>query len=111
VDHHTATLSHDFKESDRILAIRFVSSNEVVIVQGNGRVNGYSIREGRLRKAKGNLKILLEDDQALKNAELCTAGSGNQAKILLFYLLHSRKHQKYTLHLKEYLHEGTGQLQ
>jgi hypothetical protein len=62
VDHQTATLSHDLKESDRILAMRFASSNELVTLLANGKVNGYFIREGKLQRAKGNLKILLEDD-------------------------------------------------
>lgn len=111
VDHQTAALSHDLKESDRVLVMRFVSSNELVTVLVNGKVNGYSIREGKLVRSRGNLKILMEDDQSLMNGEVCTAGKGHQKKILLFYLVHSPRHQKYQLHLKEYNLEGAGLLQ
>lgn len=79
--------------------MRFTSGNELVVLFRSGRVSGYAIREGKLRKAKNNLKILLEEEQMLKNGEICTVGSGNQARILLFYLVYSRKHQKHQLHL------------
>jgi len=91
--------------------MRFTSNSELVVLLSSGKVSSYCIKEGKLRKSKVNLKILLEDDLTLKNAEICTTGSNSQLKILLFYLIHSKKNQKYQLHLKEYTRDSSGSLQ
>ncbi len=91
--------------------MRFTSNSELVVLLSSGTVSSYSIQEGKLIKSKVNLKILLEDDLTLKNAEICTTGSNSQLKILLFYLIHSKKNQKYQLHLKEYTRDSSGSLQ
>jgi tRNA A58 N-methylase Trm61 len=66
------TLAHELRENEQVLTMRFTSSSELMVLFRNGRVSSYSIKEGKLRKAKGNLKVLLEDDQTLKNGEICT---------------------------------------
>jgi hypothetical protein len=93
------------------MTMRFTSNSELVVLLDNGKVSSYSIKEGKLIKSKVNLKILLEDEHTLKNGEICTTGSNSQLKILLFYLILSKKTQKHQLHLKEYSRDSSGSLQ
>jgi hypothetical protein len=59
VDHQAVTLAHEVRESERVLAMRFTSSLEVVVLLASGKVSSYSIKEARLQRAKKSLKILL----------------------------------------------------
>jgi hypothetical protein len=91
--------------------MRFVGAAEIMVLLKDCRISHYLIADGKLKHSKFNLKILMEDDQVLKYAEICNSRIENQSKVLLFYQVYSKKHQKYQLHLKEFFKDLNNKLQ
>lgn len=97
----SAILSHEIKESSKIIAMRFICNDEILLLLKDRRVVQYKIKDNKLKKTKFNMKIVTDEDQSLVNGDICDAWIDKQLKICIFYLLFSKKHQKYQLNIKE----------
>lgn len=81
--------------------MRFICTDEILLLLKDCRVVQYKIKDSKLKKTKFSMKIVMEEDQALINGDICDAWIDQQLKICIFYLLFSKKHQKYQLNIKE----------